>query len=116
MLFLIQLTYLEMIVMQRYFAKEYKDKLFNSQAEWEYLDSSEVEDALVGYFEDVSDGKGDVEQFLVDMKSSAVRKRLNYEQKLGESVNLTGTPMFRIDGETIELKDLISTIEARLEG
>ena len=99
---------------QGYF-KEYKDLLFANQAEWYYGSASELEELFVEYFNEVSDGKGDVNKFKEDMKSDAVKKRLKFEQRMGKKVNLHGTPLFRIDGEQIDLGKLVETIENKLK-
>ena len=100
--------------LQGYF-KEYKDYLFNNQSEWEYTGTDQIEDVLVGYFEKISEGKGDKDKFRNDLKSDAVRKRVNFEQRMGKQINLKGTPTFRIDGETVELSKLVETIEQKME-
>lgn len=99
--------------LQGYF-KEYKDLLFNGQSEWMYADDAEVQDLLVEYFENVSDGKGDVDKFKYDMISEAVEKRVNFEQRMGDRIRLKGTPTFRIDGETMELGALVETIAEKM--
>lgn len=95
---------------QGYF-KEYKDLLFTNQIEWYYKESEELDKTLVGYFKEASNNSGDVDKFKSDMKSDAVKKRLKFEQRLGKAVDLTGTPTFRIDGETIPINELVETIE-----
>ena len=45
------------------------------------------------------------------MNSSNVKKRLDFEQKMGKKVNLQGTPLFRINGENVSVGDLVKTIE-----
>ena len=88
----------------------YKNKLFENQHKWTNLSADSLEETLVDYFREVSAGQGDIEQFKVDMESEAVQKRLDYEQKLAESINLTATPTFRIDGETIPTSELVDAI------
>lgn len=95
---------------QGYF-KEYKDLLFTNQAEWYYEEGAKLNELFVNYFKEASNNKGDVNKFQEDMKSDAVKKRLKFEQRLGKAVNLAGTPTFRINGEAVQLSDLINTIE-----
>lgn len=97
--------------LQGYF-KEYKDLLFNNQAEWVYAESG-LENILVSYFEKASDGKGNIEQFKTDIKSEAVRKRNNFETRMGQKVGLKGTPHFRIDGEQVAVDKLEDEIAKR---
>lgn len=101
--------------LQGYF-KEYKDLLFSNQSEWMYAEGAAVQDLFVEYFEEASKEEGDTGKFKYDMTSEAVSKRVNFEQRMGERVKLKGTPMFRIDGETIEAGELLDTIEAMIRG
>lgn len=96
--------------LQGYF-KEYKDLLFANQAEWIYEDKSNLDELFAQYFAKASDNAGDLEKFKADIASDAVKKRLDFENELGKKINLRGTPLFRIDGKTIPLADLIKTIE-----
>ena len=98
---------------QGYF-KEYKDLLFNNQAEWYYADKSELTDLFTEYFARASNNKGDLEKFQQDFSSDAVKTRLQFERKLGQKANLHGTPLFRIDGEQIPPSDLTETITQKL--
>ena len=99
--------------LQGYF-KEYKDLLFTNQTEWYYEESEELNETLVEYFKEASNNSGDVDKFKSDMKSDAVKKRLKFEQRLGRAINLAGTPTFRIDGETVQLGELVEKIEGEL--
>lgn len=94
--------------------KEYKDLLFANQAEWAYTEASKLEDLFVSYFNTASNGQGDAEQFRADLTSSAVATKNAFEHRLGEMLKLSGTPLFRIDGKTIPLSNLVSTIEQLL--
>ena len=94
---------------QGYF-KAYKDLLFRNQAEWYYKNSYELTGLLIDYFKKASNNSGDIDKFKSDMESDTVKKRLKFEQRLGKSINLTGTPTFRINGETIPVDKLIETV------
>ncbi|MBQ3318652.1 thioredoxin domain-containing protein [Candidatus Saccharibacteria bacterium] len=95
--------------------KEYKDLLFKHQSEWVYADNKTLNELLLKYFERASSGAGDTEKFKNDMKSSEVKKRVDFEQKLGKSINLKGTPTFRANGEDLPLETLSSTIESLMK-
>lgn len=96
--------------LQGYFDK-YKDLLFNNQAEWAYEKGKGLNELLVRYFEEASSGVGDVRKFREDMKSAAVKKRLAFEKKLGKKVNLHGTPLFRVNGESVPNGELVDRVE-----
>lgn len=98
--------------LQGYF-KEYKDLLFEKQTEWLY-EEDEPEELFINYFSEVSDGKGDIDKFKEDLNSDAVKKRIDFEKSMGKKVNLRGTPLFRIDGQKIELDKLVETIEEKV--
>ena len=93
------------------FWKEYKDLLFANQSEWIYAEKKDANDLFVEYFKQVSNDAGDTEKFKKDMNSSDVKKRLDFEHKMGKKVNLQGTPLFRINGESVPIGDLVETIE-----
>ena len=95
---------------QGYF-KEYKDLLFNNQSDWIYSNAEDLNNILIEYFKTASNHKGNVEKFKEDIQSQAITKRLNFERALGKAVHLEGTPMFRINGETIGLDNLEKAIE-----
>ena len=59
--------------------KEYADKLFNRQSEWEEAEPSDRTELFVKYFKEVTDGKGDVEQFEDDMVSANVSKKISFD-------------------------------------
>ncbi len=99
--------------LQGYF-KEYKDLLFNNQSEWYYKSGDDLTELLVQYFNKASDNKGDVDKFKTDTESAAVKKRIEFDRKLAKAIGLTGTPTFRINGEKIEVKQLVETIENKM--
>ena len=92
------------------FFEEYKDLLFSNQAEWMYTKNEELDMLWASYFEQASGGKGDVTKFQEDMKSDAVKKRLMFEQKMGNKVKLRGTPLFRINGENVAPGELAEKV------
>ncbi|MBQ9180568.1 thioredoxin domain-containing protein [Candidatus Saccharibacteria bacterium] len=92
----------------------YKDLLFKNQADWVNASGEALQDQLISCFEEASNGQGNVEQFVADMKSEAVARKVAFEYRMGEAVNLTGTPTFRIDGENVEIRELRNIIEEKL--
>ena len=91
--------------------KEYKDLLFANQSEWIYAEKKDANDLFAEYFKRASNNSGDIEKFKDDMNSADVKKRVDFEHKMGKKVNLQGTPLFRINGETVPASDLVETIE-----
>lgn len=81
--------------------KEYGDKLFAEQSEWEYKSGSDRTATFEKYFTEVTDGKGDLEKFRADMSSDAVSKKISFDMGIGKRMNIEGTPAFFIDGQLI---------------
>lgn len=91
---------------------EYKDLLFSNQNDWYYSDVAKRQEQFEQYFEQVSKGKGDLEQFREDMNSEAVKKKIEFDRGVYEKVTAADgeadqwTPMFYIDGELIDQREL----------
>lgn len=95
----------------------YKNALFEDQVTWYYLKSSEIVEYLGNLFYEVTEGKGDLDKFYADMTSEAVAQRIAFDYGLGQKIELSGTPHFRINGEAVlasELRDKIDEILANL--
>ncbi len=87
--------------MQGYW-KEYANKLFSEQEEWQEASASNRTDLFVKYFESVTDGKGDSEKFREDLGSSEVSKRISFDMGIGKRIGVGGTPAFYVDGQFID--------------
>ncbi|MBR0480348.1 thioredoxin domain-containing protein [Candidatus Saccharibacteria bacterium] len=81
--------------------REYADTLFANQNDWYYAESSERLGLFVSYFNDVTEGKGDVDKFKTDMRSKEVSQKITFDMGAGQITKLTGTPAFYINGEPI---------------
>ena len=90
--------------------KEYADKLFAEQSEWEYASASERTALFDKYFEEVTGGKGDINKFNEDIASEAVSKKINFDMGIGKRVNIEGTPAFYIDGQLIKWSEAGSVV------
>ena len=82
--------------------KPYADKLFEEQAEWEYASVSERTALFDKYFEEVTEGKGDMDKFNKDLASEAVSKKISFDMGIGKRIDVGGTPAFYIDGQLIQ--------------
>ena len=49
------------------------------------------------------------------MNGEAVLARLAYEQEMGDKIELSATPTFRIGGQKVALSDVVSTIEKLMD-
>ncbi len=81
--------------------KEYADKLFSEQAEWEYATGSERTELFNKYFEEVTNGEGDLDKFNKDIASDAVSKKISFDMGIGKRIDIGGTPAFYVDGQLI---------------
>ena len=81
--------------------KPYADKLFAEQSEWEYASASERTEYFNKYFEEVTDGKGDLEKFNQDIASDAVAKKISFDGGIAKRVDVEATPAFYVDGQLI---------------
>lgn len=81
--------------------KEYADKLFEEQEEWEYASASERSELFAKYFEEVSNSQGNLAKFNEDISSEAVSKKISFDMGIGKRINVAGTPAFYIDGQLI---------------
>lgn len=106
--------------------EDYKDLLFTNQNEWYYSDAAKRQEQFEQYFEQVSKGKGDIEQFRVDMNSEDVEKKIAFDRGIYEKVTADDgtsdqwTPMFYIDGELIDQRemsteDFLNTLRKKID-
>ncbi|MBQ6394432.1 thioredoxin domain-containing protein [Candidatus Saccharibacteria bacterium] len=83
--------------------QEYATYLFANQSAWEYASADQRTDLFAGYFDKVTEGKGDLAKFRQDMQSEAVSKKLSFDNNLAKKIDVSGTPSLYIDGEKIDL-------------
>ena len=82
--------------------KAYADKLFSVQDEWYYATASTRTDIFTRVFEEVTDGKGDVEKFKQDLSSPDVSKKISFDMGIGKRLEIPGTPTFYVEGQYID--------------
>lgn len=85
--------------------KEYADELFDNQSEWYSASSSKRTELFDKYFEEVTDGKGDMEKFKADINSDAVAKKIKFDMGIGKRLDVQGTPGFYIDGQWVRFSE-----------
>lgn len=81
--------------------KPFTDKLFTRQIEWQDLNASDRTEKFNAYFEEVTEGKGDLEKFASDIASERVSKKISFDMGIGKRVDVGGTPAFFIDEQLI---------------
>ena len=85
--------------------KEYANKLFTNQSVWANASGDARTDVFVELFRSVTNGEGDEAKFVQDMKSEAVKKKINFDAGISKNLDIPGTPAFFIDGERIDFSD-----------
>lgn len=89
--------------------KEYKDLLYETQNDWYYAEGDERQQMFEQYFEQATDGKGDLEQFRQDMGSKEVAQKIRFDAALSERVGLEWTPSFYLDGELLDQRNITTS-------
>lgn len=89
--------------------KEYKDLLYETQNDWYYAEGDERQQMFEQYFEQVTDGKGDLEQFRQDMGSKEVAQKIKFDAALSERIGLEWTPSFYLDGELLDQRNITTS-------
>ncbi len=84
------------------FWPEYKNYLFMNQNDWFYSTGETLQQQFEQYFDEATNGKGDLEKFRADMQSDAVAQKVAFDMGIGDKLGIGGTPWFYIDGEWIE--------------
>ena len=97
-------TAAEAAAMQGYW-KPYADMLFANQSTWESADVDERGKMFSDLFMNVTDGKGDLEKFQADMEKPEIKKKLKFDQGLGDKIGVTGTPAIYLNGEKIDFSE-----------
>ncbi|MBR3115736.1 thioredoxin domain-containing protein [Candidatus Saccharibacteria bacterium] len=82
--------------------KPYADKLFAEQAEWESASATERTEIFEKYFIDVTEGKGNLDQFKEDMASDRVSKKISFDMGIARRIDVPSTPAFYVDGQLIK--------------
>lgn len=103
--------------------KPFKDLLFANQDDWFSASASERQKLFEKYFEEATDGKGDLAQFKKDMKSTQVAQKISFDRALAEEKNLEWTPYIWVEDVRVEREEMgakfmdnvRAKIDARLE-
>lgn len=83
--------------------QEYADLLFDRQAEWSGATGTKRTELFNQYFEEVSDGAGDLEKFNNDIASDAVAQKIKFDLGASKEVGVEGTPAFYIEGQFVDM-------------
>ena len=81
----------------------YAKKLFKEQSNWESLAATDRDKHFREYFVEVTEGKGDIEKFLKDMNSDAVKQKTKADMAISKRLGVNETPTIYINGKAFEL-------------
>lgn len=94
----------EAAAMQGYW-KKYAAKLLANQAQWSSATATERKALFDQYFEEVTNGEGDLQKFNEDLASDAVADKLKFDTKISDQLDVGGTPNFFVEGQFIDLQN-----------
>jgi protein-disulfide isomerase len=77
---------------------EMHELLYKNQSDWQSLSSDERAKKFISYAEEL---KLDVEKFKADTESDVITKKINFDTALGKKINVSGTPTFVLNGDTL---------------
>lgn len=82
--------------------KPYADYLFSNQSTWENASASQREELFTQFFNTITNNQGDTDKFKADMKSSAVRKKIDFDMGIAKKIDVSATPSLYLNGEKID--------------
>lgn len=80
----------------------YSEKLFKEQDNWGYVSVTKRTSLFKQYFEEVTEGKGDLEKFEQDLESEEIAQKVRFDINVAKRVDIPGTPAFFVDGNYID--------------
>ena len=87
---------------QGYF-EDFAQVIFLQQNDWFYSEGEKRDKQFEEYFTAATEGKGDLEKFRADIKSSDVRNKLAVDREFAIRVNLNATPLIYINKEKFDV-------------
>jgi protein-disulfide isomerase len=87
---------------QGYF-EELATLMFEKQDDWFYSEGEKRDNQFESYFNTATEGKGDVEKYKTDLKSTAIKNKLNLDREFANRVNLNATPLIYINKEKFDV-------------
>ena len=81
---------------------EMHDVLYEGQSSWENLTGDNRTNVFVGYAKQLG---LDTEKFKTDLASSAVNKKISFDQAIGKKIGVNATPTFYLNGKQLSDSD-----------
>lgn len=94
---------------------DYYNIVYSSQSDWENLTGSQRDDKFISYAKQLN---LNISTFKNDLSSKRVNQKILFDQALGKSANISGTPTLFLNGQKIDddtLSELTSSKTTKLE-
>jgi len=88
--------------------KEYSTRMFEGQDDWYYASASERTVIFDNYFNEATNGAGDLEKFHEDIASENVAKKISFDMGIGKRIDIQGTPALFAYGQWIDWSEAAS--------
>ena len=82
---------------------EMHDKIYESQDEWSDLTGTRRTDVFIGYARKLG---LDINQFKLDLASSEVTSKINFDIAVGQKAKVNATPSFYLNGKKLDMEKL----------
>ena len=104
---------------QGYF-ESFAETIFKNQDAWFYSEGATRDAQFEEYFNIATDGKGDINKYREDLKSSDIKNKINVDRELANRVKLSATPLIYInkekfDVETSKESEFKASFKARID-
>lgn len=80
----------------------YSDKLFITQDDWGYVGAVKRTALFKQYFEEVTNGEGDLEKFEQDLNAKETTDKVSFDIGIAKRTDIPGTPALYVDGNYID--------------
>ena len=83
------------------------ETMYDNRNDWiNVFDTEKRTDIFAGFFEDVSEGKGDMEKFKAMLGDANIQKKIDFDKNIGAKLDkVTATPSFYVNGKEVNVKD-----------
>lgn len=83
------------------------ETMYDNRNDWiNVFDTEKRTDIFAGFFEDVSEGKGDMEKFKAMLGDANIQKKIDFDKNIGAKLDkVTATPSFYVNGKEVNVKE-----------